>query len=139
MRDYIIANKYKLHHTFWCINIDSSDTDGLLTRGEGTPFEGGRDLKWNDNKYDNYLLPTLWRDSNGKFIGLDHKVPLGKNGVSVGGGIVEPSTTYLRADTYKASPTKPITYKVYPTMPCTYTPTTSHLKKKPELKRGTEL
>jgi aryl-phospho-beta-D-glucosidase BglC (GH1 family) len=63
MRDYIVANKYKLHHTFWCINIDSSDTDGLLTRGEGTPFEGGRDLKWNDNKYDNYLLPTLWENT----------------------------------------------------------------------------
>ena len=78
MRDYIIENKYKMHHTFWCINIDSADTGGLFTRDEGTPFPGGRDLKWNDNKYDNYLYPTLWKTEDGKFIGLDHKVPLGK-------------------------------------------------------------
>lgn len=84
MRDYIIANKYTMHHTFWCINIDSADTDGLFTRGEGTAFPGGRDLKWNDNKYDNYLEPTLWKNSNGKFQGLDHKVPLGENGVALG-------------------------------------------------------
>lgn len=84
MRDYIIKNKYSLHHTFWCINVDSADTGGLLTRDEGTPFPGGRDLKWNDNKYDNYLLPTLWKNSSGKFVGLDHKIPLGKNGVALG-------------------------------------------------------
>ena len=59
MRDYISENKYKLHHTFWCINTDSADTGGLLTRDEGTAFPGSRDLKWNDNKYDNYLLPVL--------------------------------------------------------------------------------
>ena len=84
MRDYIIANKYSMHHTFWCINIDSADTDGLFTRGEGTPFEGGRDLKWNDNKYDNYLKPALWQTDDGTFIGLDHEVPLGKNGIALG-------------------------------------------------------
>ncbi len=88
MRDYISENKYKLHHTLWCINIDSADTGGLLTRGEGTAFEGGRDLKWNDNKYDNYLLPVLWKNANGKFQGLDHKIPLGKNGVALGSGTV---------------------------------------------------
>jgi endoglucanase len=86
IRDYIVANKYKIHHTFWCINIDSADTGGLFTRGEGTAFPGGRDLKWNDNKYDNYLLPVLWRNSEGKFIGLDHKIPLGNNGVALGAG-----------------------------------------------------
>ncbi|QNU66059.1 cellulase family glycosylhydrolase [Ruminiclostridium herbifermentans] len=84
MRDYILENKYKLHHTLWCINIDSADTGGLFTRGEGTPFEGGRDLKWNDNKYDNYLLPVLWKNADGKFQGLDHKIPLGRNGVPLG-------------------------------------------------------
>jgi len=84
IRDYISANKYTLHHTMWCINNDSADTGGLLTRGEGTAFPGGRDLKWNDNKYNNYLLPILWKNSNGKFIGLDHKIPLGKNGVALG-------------------------------------------------------
>jgi endoglucanase len=84
MRDYILKNKYQLHHTLWCINIDSYDTGGLLTRGEGTSFPGGRDLKWNDNKYDNYLLPVLWKNSDGKFIGLDHEIALGKNGIALG-------------------------------------------------------
>ena len=31
------------------------------------------------------VRPTLWQDSNGKFIGLDHKVNLGANGTHVGG------------------------------------------------------
>jgi endoglucanase len=83
IRDFIIKNKYQLHHTLWCINIDSADTGGLFTRGEGTPFPGGRDLKWNDNKYENFLLPVLWKNSEGKFIGLDHDIPLGKNGVAL--------------------------------------------------------
>jgi len=114
MRDYIVANKYKLHHTFWCINIDSADTDGLFTRGEGTSFPGGRDLKWNDNKYDNYLLPTLWRNAEGKFIGLDHKIPLGKNGVTTTGeGPKEtsptPTPTSSPLDTPPPTPTEKVT------------------------------
>lgn len=84
MRDYIIENKYSMHHTFWCINIDSADTNGLFTRDEGTPFEGGRDLKWNDYKYENFLKPALWQTEDGKFIGLDHEVPLGDNGIALG-------------------------------------------------------
>ncbi len=103
MRDYIAANKYKLHHTLWCINIDSADTGGLLTRGEGTVFPGGRDLKWNDNKYDNYLYPVLWKNNDGKFIGLDHKIPLGKNGVVLGSGSAE--TPAPTATLSPASPT----------------------------------
>lgn len=83
MRNYILENKFRLHHTFWCINIDSADTGGLLTRGEGSVFPGGRDLKWNDNKYENYLLPVLWKNDVGRFIGLDHEIPLGNNGVTV--------------------------------------------------------
>lgn len=84
MRDYIIKNKYSLHHTFWCINIDSADTNGLLTRDEGTPFPGGRDLKWNDYKYENFLKPALWQTSDGTFIGLDHEIPLGNHGIALG-------------------------------------------------------
>lgn len=105
MRDYILSNKYKLHHTMWCINIDSADTGGLLTRGEGTAFPGGRDLKWNDNKYDNYLYPVLWKNDDGKFIGLDHKVPLGKNGVSIGGGSVTTPTPTPPTSTPTPTPT----------------------------------
>ena len=106
MRDYIIENKYMLHHTFWCINIDSADTGGLLTRDEGTEFPGGRDLKWNDYKYDNYLLPTLWTNEEGKFIGLDQNVPLGKNGISLGEyyGTKDPS---VPTQTPPPSPTPP--------------------------------
>lgn len=100
MRDFILENKYKLHHTFWCINIDSADTGGLFTRGEGTAFPGGRDLKWNDNKYDNYLYPVLWKNNDGKFIGLDHKIPLGKNGVSIG-GTDDPTPTVKYGDLNK--------------------------------------
>ncbi|HOV26844.1 MAG TPA: cellulase family glycosylhydrolase [Pseudobacteroides sp.] len=118
MRDYIIENKYQLHHTFWCINIDSADTGGLFTRDEGTPFEGGRDLKWNDNKYDNYLLPTLWTNSEGKFVGLDHKIPLGKNGISLS-EFVEGETPTKSTPT----PTKPTSS--IPTSTPTPTPTGS--------------
>ncbi|OPZ84547.1 MAG: Endoglucanase E1 precursor [Firmicutes bacterium ADurb.Bin419] len=114
MRDYILENKFKMHHTLWCINIDSADTGGLFTRDEGTPFEGGRDLKWNDNKYDNYLLPVLWKNEDGKFQGLDHKIPLGKNGVSLSGGsavtsTVKPSPTQTTPTPSTATPTKVVT------------------------------
>jgi len=114
MRDYILENKYKLHHTFWCINIDSADTGGLFTRDEGTPFEGGRDLKWNDNKYDNYLLPVLWKNEEGKFQGLDHEIPLGRNGVPLPKG------------SSPATPTKnPVTPTPTPTVTVTPTPTST--------------
>lgn len=121
MRDFIAANKYKLHHTFWCINIDSSDTDGLFTRGLGTAYPGGRDLKWNDNKYDNYLYPVLWKNNAGKFIGLDHKVPLGNNGISISNyndtNQGDPSTS--------PSPTKPTSPSASPTSTSTPTPVPS--------------
>ncbi len=122
MRNYILENKYKMHHTLWCINIDSADTGGLFTRGEGTPFPGGRDLKWNDNKYDNYLLPVLWKNADGKFQGLDHKVPLGKNGVPLpGGSVVDPTPTKATA-----TPTKVVTPT--PTKVITPTPSPSDVK-----------
>ncbi|NLL05360.1 MAG: cellulase family glycosylhydrolase [Clostridiaceae bacterium] len=116
MRDYILENKYNLHHTLWCINIDSADTGGLFTRDEGTPFEGGRDLKWNDNKYDNYLLPVLWKNEEGKFQGLDHKIPLGKNGVAMptGSSPVTPTKTpSTSTPTSTATPTPTPTSPVF--------------------------
>lgn len=122
MRDFIIANKYKLHHTFWCINIDSADTGGLFTRGEGTVFQGGRDLKWNDNKYDHYLLPTLWRNGDGKFIGLDHKVPLGNNGVALGNGPISSDGPTTSPD---PSPSKTPSPDVTPSFSPSATPTPS--------------
>lgn len=71
LRDYMIKNR--ISHTFWCINPNSGDTGGLLTYDWKT---------WDESKY-NLLKPALWQ-ANGKFIGLDHVVPLGKNGISLG-------------------------------------------------------
>ncbi len=71
LRDYMIANG--IHHTFWCINPNSGDTGGLLTYDWKT---------WDEGKYA-LLKPALWQ-SEGKFIGLDHEIPLGTNGISLG-------------------------------------------------------
>ena len=71
IRDLIV--EYKLAHTFWCINPNSGDTGGLLENDWKT---------WDEAKY-SLLKPTLWKASNGKFIGLDHQVPLGGAGVGL--------------------------------------------------------
>ena len=84
MRDLII--QYKLHHTFWCINPNSGDTGGLLMNDWTT---------WDEAKYA-MMKPSLWKAASGKFIGLDHKIPLGGAGVGLSvtdyyqGGGVEP-------------------------------------------------
>lgn len=78
IRDYIIENH--LHHTFWCFNENSGDTGGLVYDNFS---------KWDEEKY-NFVKPSLWQTDDGKFIGLDHEIPLGKNGITVaeyyGGG-----------------------------------------------------
>lgn len=71
LRDYMVNNR--IHHTFWCINPNSGDTGGLLSYDWRT---------WDEEKYA-LLKPALWQ-ANGKFIGLDHKIPLGENGISLG-------------------------------------------------------
>jgi len=71
LRDYMIDNH--INHTFWCINPNSGDTGGLLDSSFA---------KWDDEKY-NLLEPSLWQDEDGKYIGLDHNVALGANGVSL--------------------------------------------------------
>ncbi len=128
MRDYIISNKYSLHHTFWCINIDSADTGGMFTRDkEGTTeFPGGRDLRWNNNKYDNYLYPALWKTEDGKFIGLDHKIPLGSNGITITdyyNGGSSTTTTTTPAVTTPATTTTKVTTVTTPQV--STTPTTT--------------
>ncbi|TYQ18077.1 UNVERIFIED_CONTAM: aryl-phospho-beta-D-glucosidase BglC (GH1 family) [Acetivibrio alkalicellulosi] len=72
LRDYIV--EHRLHHAFWCINPNSGDTGGLLGNDWST---------WDEEKY-GLLKPTLWQDSQGRFIGLDQRVPLGNNGISRG-------------------------------------------------------
>ena len=71
LRDLIVERK--LHHTFWAINPNSGDTGGLLTDDW---------ITWEEDKYA-LLLPALWQDERGRFIGLDHDVPLGANGISL--------------------------------------------------------
>ena len=71
LRDLMVKNH--IHHTFWCYNENSGDTGGLVYQN----FQ-----KWDEEKYA-LVKPALWQ-SGGKFVGLDHKIPLGKNGISLG-------------------------------------------------------
>lgn len=72
LRDYMI--EHHVSHTFWCLNPNSGDTGGLL----GVDF-----VTWDDDKY-GLFEPSLWQtQSSGKYIGLDHNVALGKNGISL--------------------------------------------------------
>jgi len=87
LRDLMIERK--IHHTFWCLNPNSGDTGGLLLDDWTT---------WDETKY-TMLKPALWQ-SGGKFVGLDHQVPLGgagsTTGISLGemygGGPAAPAT-----------------------------------------------
>lgn len=65
IRDLII--EHGLHHTFWCVNPNSGDTGGLLENDW---------LTWDEEKYA-LFEPSLWKSPEGKYIGLDHAVPLG--------------------------------------------------------------
>lgn len=68
LRDYMIEKR--IHHTFWCFNENSGDTGGLLTND----FQD-----WDVDKYE-FVRPALWQNEDGKFISLDHKIPLGQSG-----------------------------------------------------------
>ena len=88
MRDYIVDNR--IHHTFWCYNANSGDTGGLVTHDF---------ITWDEEKYE-LLKPALWQH-DGKFVSLDHKVPLGANGISVSqvNGEVKPTPTVTKGET----------------------------------------
>lgn len=70
LRRFIKENK--INHTFWCFNANSGDTGGLVKDDFVT---------WDTEKY-NFVKEVLWQE-NGKFVGLDHKIPLGKNGITL--------------------------------------------------------
>ena len=70
MRELI--KKYRLNHTFWCLNANSGDTGGLLLDDFTT---------WDAEKY-NFVKEVLWQQ-NGKFVGLDHAIALGENGIAL--------------------------------------------------------
>ena len=80
LRDYMIKNH--INHTFWCLNTNSGDTGGLwdslgFMQGTGTTID------WNEPKYEMFEV-SLWQtQKTGKYIGLDHQVALGKNGISL--------------------------------------------------------
>lgn len=67
----LIKEKH-LHHTFWCFNANSGDTGGLVKDDFVT---------WDEEKY-GFVKEVLWQ-KNGKFVGLDHKIPLGENGTTL--------------------------------------------------------
>lgn len=71
MRELI--SKYHLNHTFWCFNANSGDTGGMVLDDFTT---------WDEEKY-NFVKPVLWNNGD-KFIGLDHEIALGINGISLG-------------------------------------------------------
>ncbi|MGW7052822.1 cellulase family glycosylhydrolase [Streptomyces sp. NPDC054887] len=88
LRDLIAENR--IHQTFWCVNPNSGDTGGLLL---------GDWKSWDEQKYA-LLKPALWQHG-GKFVSLDHEVPLGgagsTTGISLGdvygGGEPDPADT----------------------------------------------
>lgn len=70
LRDLMI--EHKIHHTFWCFNENSSDTGGLIAGGTNW-------TEWDEDKY-NFVEPSLWQNEEGKYISLDHQIPLGQSG-----------------------------------------------------------
>jgi|GEM_PF-938864 len=68
-----LIREYYIHQTFWCYNDNSGDTGGLIEGDWKT---------WDEVKY-NFMKSTLWQDNSGNFVGLDHKYPLGSNGITV--------------------------------------------------------
>lgn len=67
-----LIKKDRINHTFWCLNANSGDTGGLLKDDFVT---------WDEEKYE-FVKEVLWQ-KDGKFVGLDHSVPLGVNGISL--------------------------------------------------------
>ena len=68
-----LISEKRLNFTFWCYNANSGDTGGLVKDDFKT---------WDEEKYA-FVKEVLWIDDNGKFVGLDHKVPLGNNGIAL--------------------------------------------------------
>ena len=78
-----LITEQHLNHTFWCYNANSGDTGGLVKDDFKT---------WDEEKYA-FVKEALWVDDEGRFVGLDHAVPLGNNGIALSdwsGEIVTP-------------------------------------------------
>lgn len=120
LRDYMIDKR--IHHTFWCFNENSGDTGGLLIND----FQD-----WDEVKYE-FVKEALWQTEDGKFISLDHKIPLGQsgNGISLsdyynnnpsGDITTKPTTAPTEPSVTTAAPTEAPTDK--PTSAPTENPT----------------
>lgn len=68
-----LIKEKRINHTFWCFNANSGDTGGLVKDDFTT---------WDNEKYE-FVKEVLWQE-NGKFVGLDHEIPLGENGKALG-------------------------------------------------------
>ena len=95
----LIAEKH-LHHTFWCFNANSGDTGGLVKDDFKT---------WDEEKY-NFVKEVLWQTEEGKFIGLDHAVQLGANGIALSdytGVTITPAPVKISVETTEATESNP--------------------------------
>ncbi len=80
LRDYMIDNH--INHTFWCLNTNSGDTGGLWA-GFQYDINNGTKITWEEEKYE-LFEKSLWQtQETGKYIGLDHQISLGRNGLSL--------------------------------------------------------
>ncbi|MDE5946941.1 MAG: glycoside hydrolase family 5 protein [Oscillospiraceae bacterium] len=80
LRDYMI--EHHINHTFWCLNTNSGDTGGLWA-GFQYSIDTGTKITWEEEKYE-LFEKSLWQtQETGKYIGLDHQIPLGNNGLSL--------------------------------------------------------
>lgn len=68
-----LIKEKRINHTFWCFNANSGDTGGLVKDDFTT---------WDNEKYE-FVKEVLWQE-DGKFVGLDHEIPLGENGKALG-------------------------------------------------------
>ncbi len=116
LRDYMIENH--INHTFWCLNTNSGDTGGLWTSFAFSPATGST-IEWDTEKYA-LFEPSLWQTAaTGKYIGLDHEVPLGINGTGI--TVTDYYTNYASSEGSNldsdgsVNPQKPITPSDNPT------------------------
>jgi endoglucanase len=108
LRDLIVEKK--LHQTFWVLNPNSGDTGGLLLDDWKT---------WDEQKYA-LLKPALWQ-YGGKFVGLDHQVRLGANGISLAERYGEPGPVDPTSQPTTGPTTQPTTQPTTPPAACTAT------------------
>ncbi|MBP5417803.1 MAG: cellulase family glycosylhydrolase [Clostridiales bacterium] len=93
-----LIGENNLNFTFWCFNSNSGDTGGLVLDDFKT---------WDDTKYA-FVKEVLWQQ-DGKFIGLDHAVPLGNRGISLSeyNGVIDPDNAPAETTAPTATTTLP--------------------------------